>query len=173
MAGQPELADVIKEITADVTTIVKGEIELAKAELMPQAKSVGIGAGMFGGAGYFALNGVALLFLAIAALIGQGFAAGLGWAPLLAAFMGLLISAVLMFVIAGVLALIGKNKVSVKGPEKTVEQGQESVEAVKTAVERGKETAETEAAVRKAARKDIPMITVGRERGPDFTAPAA
>lgn len=79
MASQPELADVIKEITADVTTIVKGEIELAKAELVPQAKSMGIGAGMFGGAGYFALNGIALLFLAISALIGHGFAAGLGW----------------------------------------------------------------------------------------------
>jgi len=44
MAEQPDIAEVIKNIQADVTTIVKGEIELAKAELMPQAKAAGIGA---------------------------------------------------------------------------------------------------------------------------------
>ena len=42
MVDQSGIADVIKNIQADVTTIVKGEIELAKAELLPQAKAAGI-----------------------------------------------------------------------------------------------------------------------------------
>ena len=83
MANQADIADIIKAIQADVTTIVRGEVELAKAELVPQAKSVGIGAGLLGGAGYFAMNGIALLFLGLSALIGHFFATGLGWEPLL------------------------------------------------------------------------------------------
>lgn len=170
MANQADIADTIKAIQADLTTIVRGEIELAKAELVPQAKSVGIGAGLLGGAGYFAVNGISLLFLGLSALVGYFFASGLGWAPLLAAFMGLVIMAVVMFLIAGVLALIGKNKVSVKGPEATVAQGQQSIEAVQLALQRGVSDAEAEAAARKQARKTAPSITSG-EPGPSFVAP--
>ncbi len=170
MANQADIADTIKAIQADLTTIVRGEIELAKAELVPQAKSVGIGAGLLGGAGYFAVNGISLLFLGLSALVGYFFASGLGWEPLLAAFMGLVIVAVVMFLIAGVLALIGKNKVSVKGPQETVAQGQRSIEAVQLAVERGISDAEAEAAARKQARKSAPSITSG-EPGPTFVAP--
>ena len=42
-------ADLIKSISDDIAVIIRGEIELAKAELIPQAKSVGLGAGLFGG----------------------------------------------------------------------------------------------------------------------------
>lgn len=172
MANQSEISDAIKAIQADVTTIVRGEIELAKAELVPQAKSVGIGAGLLGGAGYFALNGIALLFLGLSALVGYWFASALGWAPLLAAFMGLAIMAVVMFLIAGVLALIGKGKLSVKGPEATVSQGQAAIEAVKGAVERGQVQGEAEAEARKAARKDAPSITAGAaSTTPSFLPP--
>jgi len=172
MANQTEIADVIKAIQADVTTIVKAEIELAKAELLPQAKSVGIGAGLFGGAGYFALNGIALLFLSLSALVSYFFAVNLAWDPWLAAVMGLLIMSVVMFLIAGVLALIGRNKVQVQGPEATVEQGQRSIEAFKGALEQGKVQAEAEAEARKAARKVAPSITSGTP-GPTFTPPGS
>ncbi len=161
MANQADIADTIKAIQADLSTIVRGEIELAKAELVPQAKSVGIGAGLFGGAGYFAMNGISLLFLGLSALVGHFFATGLGWEPLLAAFIGLAIVAVVMFLIAAVLALIGKNKVAVKGPEATIAQGEQSVEAVQTALQRGVSDAEAEAAARKEARKHAPSITAG------------
>jgi uncharacterized membrane protein YqjE len=170
MANQADIADTIKAIQADLTTIVRGEIELAKAELVPQAKSVGIGAGLLGGAGYFAMNGISLLFLGLSALVGWLFANSLGWHPLLAAFVGLAIVAVAMFGIAGVLALIAKNKVSVKGPQATVAEGQRSVEAVQQAVERGLSDAEAEAEARKAARKAAPSITTG-DPGPSFVAP--
>ncbi|MFT4295196.1 MAG: phage holin family protein [Micropruina sp.] len=170
MANQTDIADRIKAIQADVTTIVRGEIELAKAELVPQAKSVGLGAGLLGGAGYFAMNGIALLFLGLSALVGHFFATGLGWEPLLAAFMGLAIVAVAMFLIAGVLALIAKNKVSVKGPEATVSQGQRSIEAVQEALQRGVSDAEAEAAARKEARKTAPSITSGAST-PTFLPP--
>ena len=171
MANQADIADTVKAIQADLTTIVRGEIELAKAELVPQAKSVGIGAGLLGGAGYFAVNGVSLLFLGLSALVGYFFANSLGWQPLLAAAVGLGIVAVVMFVIAGILALIGKNKVSVKGPEATVAEGQRSVEAVQQALERGVSEAEAEAAARTQARKSAPSLTSAGNPGPSYTAP--
>ncbi|HVK44229.1 MAG TPA: phage holin family protein [Micropruina sp.] len=171
MAYQTEIADAIKAIQADVTTIVRGEVELAKAELMPQAKSLGIGAGLLSGAGYFALNGIALLFLGLSALVGYYFAYSLGWHPFMAAFMGLAIMAVVMFVIAGILALVGKGKLAVEGPEATVAQGQAAIEAVKGAVGRGQVQGEAEAEARKAARKDAPSITSGSST-PAFVPPA-
>ncbi len=166
MATQPEISDLLKDITADVTTIVKGQIELAKAELVPQAKSVGIGAGLFGGAGYLGVSAASLFWISLS----------IGWGELYAMWgvkqfaslaLGFATMGVLLLVLAGILALIGKNKVSVKGPAETVRQGEESVEAVKSALERGKETAEAEAEIRKAARKNTPMITAGHP-GPDF-----
>lgn len=170
MTNPTDIADVIKAIQADVATIVRGEIELAKAELVPQAKSVGIGAGLLGGAGYFALNGVALMFLGLSALVGYWFASALGWAPFLAACIGLAIMAAVMFLIAGVLALIGKKKLSVKGPKATVAQGQASIETVKGAVERGQVQGEAEAEARKTARKEAPSITSG-DAAPTFVEP--
>lgn len=75
--------------------------------------------------------------------------------------MGLVIMAVVMFVIAGVLALIGKNKVAAtQGPQATIKQAEESVDAVKVAIERGQAQAEAEAEAR-AARKAAPSITAG------------
>ena len=73
MATQPALSDVIESITSDVKTIVKGEIELAKAEMVPQVKSVGVGAGLFGAAGYLGLQAATLIFVALGFLISQFF----------------------------------------------------------------------------------------------------
>ena len=54
MAEQP-VGDIIKSITEDVKLLVRDEIELAKAELIPAAKNGGIGGGLFGAAGYFGI----------------------------------------------------------------------------------------------------------------------
>ena len=65
MAEQPPVSDVLNSITSDIKTIVRGEIDLAKAEMVPQVKRAGIGVGMFGAAGYLALHGALLLFVAL------------------------------------------------------------------------------------------------------------
>ena len=44
MATQPAVSDVLSSITSDVQTIVRGEIELAKAEIVPQVKTTAIDA---------------------------------------------------------------------------------------------------------------------------------
>jgi len=49
MAEQP-IGDIVKAITADVKELVRDEVQLAKAELVPAAKTGGIGAGLLAGA---------------------------------------------------------------------------------------------------------------------------
>ena len=135
MVAQPAIADVIKDIQSDVKNLVRGEIELAKAVLVPQAKSTGIGAGLFGAAGYLAISAASLIWIALALTI-----AGLLMnvvAPVWAYTLGFALMALLMLILAGILALVGKSKISLSSPERTIAQGQESIEAVKAAVSSG------------------------------------
>lgn len=136
---------IVKLISDDVKAIVQGEIALAKAELVPSAKNAGIGAGMFGAAGYFALNGVSLLFIAGA----LGF--GAIWAPTGWIALGFVLMALVVFVIAGILALVGKGRVSkVKGPERTKAHAVATVDQVKGAVARANASAKTQELERKS-----------------------
>lgn len=135
-----DISDIVKNITEDVKILVKGEIELAKAELVPSGKNVGVGAGMFGGAGYLALNAVSLAFLALSALIAWLFSALLGVNPWASAAIGLGIMALILLLIAGILAMIGKGKLKqVNGPERTVAQANATVTDVKAALDRGQQ----------------------------------
>ncbi len=135
MAEQPAITDVITSITSDIRTIVEGQIELAKAEMVPQAKKVGLGVGLFGGAGYVALNGLMLLFVAL------GFVLSGLWMMLLPAVWayaaGFGTIALLFFIVAAILALIGRTRFDVPGPEATISHAEQSVDAVLTAVNRG------------------------------------
>jgi Flp pilus assembly protein TadB len=91
-AANESLGDLLGEVTRDISTLMRQEVELAKAELKQSASKAGKGAGMFGGAavaGYFAL-----LFLSIALWWGLGHLIDNGW------------SAVVVAVIYGVVALV-------------------------------------------------------------------
>ena len=138
MAEQSDLTEVIKNIQADVTTIIKGEIDLAKAELIPQAKAAGIGAGLFGAAAYVALSGAALLFSGLAFWLSVGFQAWFGLDLLPALAWGFAVMAILFFLLAGVLALVGKSRLVFSAPQATLDNAEASVEAVKTAVAKGR-----------------------------------
>jgi len=123
----PGVADIVKNITADVQQLVKGEIELAKAELVPSAKAAGKGAGLFSGAGVLGLYALGLLFIGLSWLIGD--ALGRIW-------LGFLIMTAGLLVIAGILALIGKaslNKADFSA-SRTKAATTETVTAVKGAV---------------------------------------
>jgi Putative Actinobacterial Holin-X, holin superfamily III len=129
MADSPAVGDIIKDITDDVKQLVQDEIELAKAELVPSAKKAGIGAGLLGGAGYFGINGLTLLYVAVALGI---YALGLSL------WLSFLIVAVALLLIAGILAAIGlANVKKVKGPERTIAQAKESVASIKGAIQHG------------------------------------
>jgi hypothetical protein len=111
--GEQSLGELVATATRDLSVLVHSEIELAKAELAEQAKKAGLGAGLLGGAGAFAM--LALLVLCFAA--GFGLAAGASipvWA-------GFLCVGGLFVIIAGALGAVGARALTrLGGPELTM-----------------------------------------------------
>jgi hypothetical protein len=106
------LGELINEVTADLSTLMRQEVALAKAEKTQPANRAAQLAGMFGGAGYAAH--LVLLFLSIAAWWAIGTAIGLGWSAL--------IIAAIWAIVAAVLAARGRAEMAhISGLEKTAE----------------------------------------------------
>jgi hypothetical protein len=95
------IGDMLTDISADLTTLMRQEVELAKAEIQQSAKRAGKGAGMFAGAGV--AGHMTLLFISIAAWWSIGDNTGHGWSAL--------IIAALWGVIAAVLAVTGRSEI--------------------------------------------------------------
>jgi uncharacterized membrane protein YqjE len=124
-------ADLLKELSGQTTTLVRQEIELAKAELEQKGKKAGIGAGMFGGAGLFGVFALAALTTCIIAALDSA----------MDLWLAALIVAVVYAAIAGVLALQGRNKVQEAGPpvpEQATESVKEDVQWAKTRAQSGR-----------------------------------
>lgn len=111
------VGDLVRQLTEQSSTLIRQELRLATAELQEKGKHAGIGAGMFGGAGLVALYGVGAL---IAAAI-------VGIATLIEPWLAALIVGVVLLVVAGVVALLGKKQVEQATPAKP-EQAMDSVQ---------------------------------------------
>jgi hypothetical protein len=118
------LGQLVADATHDISSIMRSELALAKAEIMADAKKAGLGAGMFTAAGILAF--LALVLLLIAAAYGL-VAAGL--APWLA----FLIVACVLLVIGAILVLVGKRSIdSLQGkPERAIKSTQDTIAAVR------------------------------------------
>jgi MFS family permease len=119
------MAELVRQLSDQTTTLVRQEIELAKAEMTAKGKQVGMGAGAFGGAGLVGLYAVgaitACLILALSTAVA-------GW-------LAALIVGVVYAAIAGVLALVGKKKTQAGAPpvpERAISSTKEDVEWAKT-----------------------------------------
>ncbi|MGB7450305.1 MAG: phage holin family protein [Ornithinimicrobium sp.] len=117
------VGQLVADLSADASSILRSEIELAKVEIKHDVTHAGKGAGMFAGAAVLGAYGFGLLLLGLAWVIAI-------WLPVWA---GLLIVAGVLFVIAAILGLMGKGQVTkVKGkPQKTIDNAQQTVAAVK------------------------------------------
>jgi uncharacterized membrane protein YqjE len=135
-AGDNELHDrstgeLLKQLSDETATLVKQEVELAKAELQEKGKQAGVGAGMFGGAGLFGIGAFAALTACLIAALELA----------VALWLAALIVAVVYAVVAGVLAMRGKQKVKDAAPpvpEQAKESVKEDVEWAKTRARSGR-----------------------------------
>lgn len=125
-SNERTIGQLVADATHDLQGIVRGEIALAKAEVAEGAKDIGKGAGLFAGAAFVGLLGLIFLFHTLAQVIAI-------WLPVWA---GYLIVTVLMFVVAGVLGLLGKSAFAKAkpAPERAIEQGKETIAALKREV---------------------------------------
>jgi len=118
------LGQLVADATTDISSIVRSEVALAKAEMSADAKRAGLGAGLFVVAGVFAF--LSLILLLIAAAYGL-VAAGL--APWLA----FLIVAVTLLLVGVILVSVGKHNLdNLKGkPERAIKSTQDTIAAIR------------------------------------------
>ena len=110
---EPSIGTLVQSAMADVSTLVRAELELAKAELGRSAKKAGIGAGAFGAAG------VVLAFSGF--FFGIAFAEFLTWLGL-ERWISYLIVWFLLVLLAGIAALVGRRYIKrIEKPERTLE----------------------------------------------------
>jgi uncharacterized membrane protein YqjE len=125
------IGELLKQLSQETTTLVKQELDLAKAEVAQKGQQAGKGVGMFGGAGVFGLLALGS-FTAFLIMLLDG--AMPNWAA------ALVVTAVYA-VIAGVLALQGRNKVKEAAPpvpEQAVESVKEDAQWAKTQMQSGR-----------------------------------
>lgn len=90
---EPSVGELLAAVTRDVQTLLRQEVELAKAEIRQEAVKAGKAAGMFGGAGFAGY--MVALFLSLAAVYGLANAMDTGWAALIVTGVWAVIAAVL------------------------------------------------------------------------------
>ncbi|AGZ38485.1 phage holin family protein [Actinoplanes friuliensis] len=124
-------SDLVSQAAAQISTLVRDELTLAKLELAEKGKRAGIGGGLFGGAAVLGMYALGLL-LALAVVL-----LDLVW-PL---WLALLVVLVVVVAAAGIAALVGKQKLQAAVPPvptDAVASTQADVKTVKNAVREGR-----------------------------------
>ena len=123
-AASTSLGELLGEVSRDLSTLFRQEVELAKAELKDSATRAGRGAGLMGGAGI--AGHLAIVFLSLAIWWGLGTLIGLGWSAV--------IVAVIWAIVALVLLSMGRRELkAVRGMPSTAESLKKIPETIKEA----------------------------------------
>lgn len=120
----PTIGELFGRLTEQVSRLVRAEVELAKKEMTKKLTNIGLGAGLLIGAIVLSLYGLGVLI----------HSAILGLSNVFAPWLAALTIGIVLFVIVGILALIGIRKIKAgtpPQPEAAVENLKESIDAVK------------------------------------------
>lgn len=119
--------ELVKQLSEQISVLVRDELKLARLEMTRKGKRAGAGMGMLTGGGLVALYGVACLIACVVIAI----------SAVLAAWLAALIVGVALLAVAGVVALVGKGRLR----EATPPVPKETAGSVKTDVEAIRERA--------------------------------
>jgi hypothetical protein len=119
---EPSIGQLVADASRDVSTLIRHEIALAKAEVKISAKAGGLGAALFAAAGFVLVLAVIMLSVALAYFIHMT-GLDLAWC--------FSIVFLLYVLVAGLLGFIGYRKVrAVRAPERAIHQAQETKNAL-------------------------------------------
>ena len=122
------LGELFSELSGNVQTLIRKEVELAKLEATEQAKRAGKAGAMFAVTAVFGFIGLLLLF----------FAASWGLAAVIPDGLAFLIVGIVTLAIAGALAASAKKKVAeISPPTQTVQTIKKDVQVAQTSLKRG------------------------------------
>jgi hypothetical protein len=125
-SSEVSTAELVSRLTQQSTELIRNELRLAQAEMTEKAKHAGVGAGLFGGAGVVALYAGGALVATVILLLDL----------LMDAWLAALIVSVVLFAVAGVVALMGKKQVSQAtpaAPRHTIDSVKQDVDTIKGA----------------------------------------
>jgi uncharacterized membrane protein YqjE len=128
---EESMGALFKQLSDELSTLVRQELRLAQAEMTEKGKKAGVGLGMFGGAGIITFLALQALTACLIALL----------ATAMDVWIAALIITVVYAAVAGVLAMTGKKQVSEATPpvpEQTAETLKEDVQWAKTQLPSGK-----------------------------------
>ena len=124
--AEETLGKLVADATESISTIVRGELELAKLELRSSVKNVGVGAVFFGAAAVLLVFSLTFGFIALAeGLIALGLSRWLGYLVVFGAMLVLIV----LFVFLGV-----RKVKRVKVPERTIATTKDTVAYLKANV---------------------------------------
>ena len=126
--AEPSVGQLVAEASTHLSTIIQGEVELAKLELRSTVKNAGAGVGFFAAAAVLLAFSLTFGLIALA----EGLCA-LGiwrWASFLIVF-GFLLVLIALCVILGV-----RKVKRVRGPQRTIETGKDTVAYLKANTKR-------------------------------------
>jgi uncharacterized membrane protein YqjE len=124
-AQERSTGELVKQLSEQVSGLVRDELKLAQLEMTRKGKQAGTGAGMLGGASLIALYGLGCLIACAILAISLA----------LAAWLAALIVGVALLAVAGTAALVGKSRLQKAVPPVPTE----TVDSVKADVEEIKE----------------------------------
>jgi uncharacterized membrane protein YqjE len=116
--------ELVKQISEQISVLVRDELKLAQLEMTRKGKRAGMGIGILGGSGLTALYGLGCLIACVILAISGA----------LAAWLAALIVGAVLLAVAGVAALIGKGRLqraTPPVPEETVNSVKADVEEIK------------------------------------------
>ena len=119
------VGELLKQLSRETSTLVRQELDLAKAEMTEKGRQAGKGVGLFSGAGLFGLGAFLALTTAIVAALSLA----------MDVWLAALIVAAVYGVVAAVLAKSGQSKIkeaAPAAPEQTVQTLKEDVEWART-----------------------------------------
>ena len=96
------ISELVQRASEQISVLVRDEIALAKAELAEKGKHAGIGVGLFGGGGVLAMYGVGAFVATLIIVLDL----------IMPLWLSALIVTVFLFLVAGILALLGKKQVT-------------------------------------------------------------
>ena len=127
--AERSLGTIIKDLTADISMLVRSEIALLKLEIKDAVGKLGTGGALLAGAAFLALVGLAFLFVTITlGLVALG----------IPAWLSALIVTLVLFAAAAVLGLMGKKKLAGVNfvPNESIEHIKRDVDSLKAEVAR-------------------------------------
>lgn len=125
------LGTIVKELVGDIQTLFRSEIALLKIEIRDTIAKLGGGIGMFAGAAFVALFGLAFLFVTVLLVLVR-----IG----VPAWLSALIVTIVLFAVAGILAFLGKKKFAAVDfvPNRSVQQIKTDIETIKADIARAR-----------------------------------